>query len=949
MQISNSPILEVDVVYKFNMQKITLVIIFFLTLFVPIAEAVKGDKRIIKTLTLDNSLDVLLVSDPDVHRSAAALAVGVGHLHDPKNKQGLAHYLEHMLFLGTQKYPEVGSYKKYLDEHSGASNAYTSGNLTNYFFQVSHDGYDEALDRFSDFFKAPLFDKKYAAREVKAVNNEHEKNKLNDGWRGNFVSNLMSEPGHPLKQFGTGDKNTLAGDNRPDLIKFYENYYAASNMKLALISSSPLEILTAKAKKYFSDIENRPVMVPEVSAVFRKPLKNEYRLLKIKTIKDVRTLEIDFPTIRLLDHKGSKPASVVGSVLGYEGKGSLLSKLKAEGLVLGLSAGGGSSHPNINSFGISISLTEKGLKEYERILEIVFSYIEMIRKHGIEKYTFEQAQAMAQINFDWKNPDEGMGFIASKASLMHDYALDEIEKLPFLLTEYEPNAYKAVLETLVPENSMVILSHNEAEHNKKAPYYGAEYSFQKIKGIQFKKLIDPSTLEGSFYPEKNNFIPYNLKLIDEDPHLIRDDSIAQVWFKYDHRFKQPKVYLTYQIETPHTYRSPKNLQLAQLYEAAVQEGLNELVYPIQMAGLSYSLSVGKKGVVLTIGGYSERISELLQLVTKNLMQIKIDSQKFNNIKEAMVRGLKNRKLGQAYSRGGYYNYLMLLDEQYTEEQKLEALLPLSLDDVKVYAKTLYEKVFVTGVIHGNFNDKKAIKNTNILLNALKSKPLSKEERYEQIVETMPNSKRYRFSKEVKDNNNSLAYAIQVGEKSPSLVAQVSMLASIVESDFYTQMRTNQQLGYIVWSFQQRVEERIFFRLVIQSSTHGPFDMSKRVNTWLKSTDKLFFQLSDQEFERHRQALIVDLEKEGDSIAAVLGDLYALAIDEKGDFNYKKKLIKAVKEVKKEDVISKARKVFLDTETPRLEVLMRAKGSKEKVPAGVFSEVTQFKNSLRSKN
>ena len=214
---------------------------------------------------------------------------------------------------------------------------------------------------------------------------------------------------------------------------------------------------------------------------------------------------------------------------------------------------------------------------------------------------------------------------------------------------------------------------------------------------------------------------------------------------------------------------------------------------------------------------------------------------------------------------------------------------------------------------------------------------------------MPNSKRYRFSKEVKDNNNSLAYAIQVGEKSPSLVAQVSMLASIVESDFYTQMRTNQQLGYIVWSFQQRVEERIFFRLVIQSSTHGPFDMSKRVNTWLKSTDKLFSQLSDQEFERHRQALIVDLEKEGDSIGAVLGDLYALAIDEKGDFNYKKKLIKAVKEVKKEDVISKARKVFLDTETPRLEVLMRAKGSKEKVPAGTFSEVTQFKNSLRAKN
>ena len=401
--------------------------------------------------------------------------------------------------------------------------------------------------------------------------------------------------------------------------------------------------------------------------------------------------------------------------------------------------------------------------------------------------------------------------------------------------------------------------------------------------------------------------------------------------------------MTYQIETPHTYRSPKNYQLAKLYEAAVREGLNELVYPIKMAGLSYSLSTGKKGVVLTIGGYSERIADLLKLVTRNLMEIKIDAQKFGNIKEAMVRGLKNRKLGQAYARGGYYNWLMLLDEQYTEEQKLEALLPLKLKDVQVYAKKLYEKVFVTGMVHGNYSDAKAIESTKLLLDSLGSKPLPEEERYEQVVKSLPKS--FRFSREVEDNNNSLAYAIQIGDKSPELLAQVSMLASIVESDFYTQMRTNQQLGYIVWSFQQRMEDRIFFRMVIQSSTHEPFEMSKRVNAWMVSTEKLFSKLTDEEYERHREALIVGLEKEGDSIGAVLGDLYGLAVDEKGNFSYKKKLIKAVKSVKKKDVLHTAKKVFLDSSTPRLEVLMRAKGSDAKAPPGVISEVSQFNKYL----
>ena len=88
-------------------------------------------------------------------------------------------------------------------------------------------------------------------------------------------------------------------------------------------------------------------------------------------------------------------------------------------------------------------------------------------------------------------------------------------------------------------------------------------------------------------------------------------------------------------------------------------------------------------------------------------------------------------------------------------------------------------------------------------------------------------------------------------------------------------------------------------------------------------------------------MIVALEKEGDSIGAVAGDLYALAADEKGDFRFKKKLIQAVKDLKKGEVAQTAGKIFRDPQTPRLEVLMRAKGSQEKVPEGVITEVSQF--------
>jgi len=65
-----------------------------------------SDKRTYKAITLKNGLECLLISDPDAQKSAAALSVGIGSFLDPLEAQGIAHYLEHMLFMGTGKYPE---------------------------------------------------------------------------------------------------------------------------------------------------------------------------------------------------------------------------------------------------------------------------------------------------------------------------------------------------------------------------------------------------------------------------------------------------------------------------------------------------------------------------------------------------------------------------------------------------------------------------------------------------------------------------------------------------------------------------------------------------------------------------------------------------------------------------------------------------------------------------
>jgi len=917
--------------------------VLIVVVLVFISSLVEAAPRETRTLVLSNGLGVILFSDPEVDRSAAALSAGVGHIYDPENKMGLAHYLEHMLFLGTEKYPKVGSFKEYLNANSGASNAYTGTNITNYFFQVGHNAFEGALDRFSDFFRAPLFDKKYAAREVNAVNSEFEKNKLQDGWRSNHLVDQISEEGHPLKKFGIGNKDTLAGDNRPALLDFYKKYYSASNMKLAVLSNLSLGEQEAMVKKYFSNIPNRSVVLPPVDSEYRKPLNEKYRLLKIKSIKDVRSLSIEFPTIRLHDHLESKPASVVGSVIGYEGKGSLLSKLKEEGLVLSLSAGGGSSHPNLSSFDISVSLTQKGEKEYERVLEHIFAYIQTLKARGFEEYTFKENQTMAQIDFDWKSPQEGMGYAASQAALMHKYKLEEMETLPFLYRKYEPDAQRAILETLTPENMLAVLTSQKVETDQVEKIFGTEYSLKEMGGPAFERLAHPAPVAGLTYPEKNNFIPYNLALTEEHPTLVRDDEIAKVWFKFDDRFKQPKVYMQLLIETPRIYDSVENMARSKLYDAAIHEGLNEITYPIALAGLSYNLGIEKKGMTLSVGGYSEWISDLLKLVAQNLTKVQISEQKFLDIKEAIIRALENRKLGQAYSRASYYNRQIWLVKQYNEDEALAALNKVTLADVKDYARTLYKKVFITGVVHGNWTQAKVRESLDILLAEMKSRSLPEEDRYKEVVEVMDSGEALRFSKKVADNNNALYYALQIGERTLQSTATASLVSSIVQSDFYTQMRTNQQLGYIVWSFNGRMEDRLFFKLIIQSATYSPFELQKRVEAWMSQSHKLFEGLSDEEFEKHRQGLIVSLEKKADSISEKTGDYYHFATEEKGDFDYRKNLVKIVKSISKQEVVAEGKRLFQNPETARTIFLIRSNSNDESVPEGVLTTVEQFKN------
>jgi len=148
-------------------------------------------------------------------RAACAMAVGVGSWADPPHVQGCAHFLEHLLFMGTAKYPKENHYDRYLQTHGGSSNAFTECEYTVYHFDVFPKAFQEALNVFAQFFIDPLFQTGSVDRELKAIESEFVQNCNSDGSRLDelLCRTLASEDGfpkgHPYGNFTWGNTASL--------------------------------------------------------------------------------------------------------------------------------------------------------------------------------------------------------------------------------------------------------------------------------------------------------------------------------------------------------------------------------------------------------------------------------------------------------------------------------------------------------------------------------------------------------------------------------------------------------------------------------------------------------------------------------------------------------------------------------------------------------------------
>uniref|UniRef100_A0A224YLK8 Insulin-degrading enzyme n=1 Tax=Rhipicephalus zambeziensis TaxID=60191 RepID=A0A224YLK8_9ACAR len=832
----------------------------------------ESDKNLYRGLELSNGMKVLLISDPTTDKSAAALNVQVGYMSDPWDLPGLAHFCEHMLFLGTEKYPTENEYHKYLCQHAGSSNAFTASDHTCYFFDVAPENLEPALDRFAAFFVCPLFNEDATEREVNAIHSEHVKNIQNDSWRLKQLEMSTADPQHDFCKFGTGNLTTL--DTIPkskglmvrdQLLKFHQQWYSSNIMSLVVLGKESLDALARMVVPLFSLVPNKGVERPTWP---QHPYGPEQLGLQARVVpvKDNRFLYMTFPTPDLRQYYKAGPGDYVAHLIGHEGPGSLLSELKARGWVNSLVGGEKDGARGFSFTIVNVDLTEEGIDHTDDIVRLVFQYLNMLRTEGPQRWVFQELQELWRIAFRFKGKDTPQSYVRDLAGMLHLFPFQDVLAGPYLLEEYRADLINDLLHYLRPDNVRiaVVAKRFVGEADSVEKWYGTQYSLQPIPDSVMQVWRAAGTNENLKLPPRNEFIPSNFDQCPREgegeqlPVIIKNTEGTRVWFVQDHTYNLPKAVLHFEFKSPVAYQDPHHTNMTHMFVRLFTDALNEYTYAAMQAGLSYSLDNTIYGIVLSIRGYNDKQHVLLSKIMDKLTNFVVDQQRFDILKESYIRGLKNFSAEQPHQHAVYYTYMLLAQKVWSHSEMLEATEELTRESVQDMIPKLLSRMHIECLLHGNLSHQHALELVGIVEKSLQASVGTKSllpselvgHREHQLLER--GEYIYEQVNEVHHTSSIQTY-FQCGPQETRANMLVELLCQLITEPCYNILRTQEQLGYLVASGPRRSNGVQGIRIIVQSD-RPPLFLDSRIEAFLVYIENYIQEMSDTEFESNKTAL-----------------------------------------------------------------------------------------------
>ena len=911
-----------------------------------------NDQRSYDYFELPNRLQVLVISDPEAEKAAVSLNVATGSQDDPADREGLAHFLEHMLFLGTKKFPVAGEYQQFIATHGGQHNAFTSFEDTNYFFDISSPYLEPALDRFSQFFISPLFTAKYVEREKHAVESEYRAKYNDEGRRGLDVFKTVINPDHPFAQFSVGSLDTLAerpdAEVRDDLLKFYESHYSANDMNLVVLGAQTTAELRAIVEQLFSAVPDRDLTPANIEEPMFTPGSLPMEVF-ITPQQDIRSLDMVFPIPESRLYWQAKPVHMLGDILGHEGEGSLLQYLKRKGWADGLSAGTGLEYRGGGALNISISLTEAGYGARDQVVNAVFQAINRIAAQGINLRRFEEQQKIGDIQFRYHEKSENVHFVLGLAGALEHYPPSMVLKAPYELSDYEPQLYTEFLAQLVPDNVMITVTGPGLATDSKSPHYQTPYAVRPLSAGQLQQWRNAGVNPAIVMPAPNPYIPEEFERLTADSpqatpvKLLQQDKL-RLWHGDDPQFAAPRASLRLGLYSPLANDSARHVVLLQLYAAVVADSLNPKLYPALLTGFNTSVGASRHGLEVGIDGFSDKQEQLLELILVEIQRSSIDPGRFDDIKQRLMRDWQNSKLQAPYQYlpGALRN--ALYTPYWNEDDKLAVVAALGPQDLEAYRKEFLANLRVDILSYGNISAQRAISLQQQLDPLLQASAGASELPGIELT-LLDDQQRWRYPLDLDHADAAIVYYVQGQSDDNEQRVLMGLTGQIIQTPYYQSLRTEQQLGYVVYASTTVLERWPGLSFIVQSPVADAATLVSASEQLMQQFEQIAEQMTPAEFEQHKRALVSLINRPHKNLYSEAGFFWDQILQNYDNFDRREQLTLALQQLELDQWREFYRENFLPL--PRRALIISQTGERKAAPGGwadipSIGDVNRFK-------
>uniref|UniRef100_A0A8C4XQX8 Nardilysin convertase n=1 Tax=Falco tinnunculus TaxID=100819 RepID=A0A8C4XQX8_FALTI len=694
-------------------------------------------------------------------QSAAALCVAAGSFSDPEDLPGLAHFLEHMVFMGSLKYPDENGFDAFLKKHGGSDNASTDCERTVFQFDVQRKYFKEALDRWAQFFIHPLMIRDAIDREVEAVDSEYQLARPSDANRKEMLFGSLARPGHPMKKFFWGNADTLKHepkmkniDTYTRLRDFWQRHYSAHYMTLVVQSKETLDTLEKWVTEIFSEIPNNGLPKPSFGHLTQPFDTPEFhKLYRVVPIRKVHSLSITWALPPQEQYyRYSCPLHYISWLVGHEGKGSVLSFLRKKFWALALYGGNGETGFEQNStysiFSISVTLTDEGYKHFYEVAHIVFQYVKMLQKRGPDKRIWEEIQKIEANEFHYQEQTDPVDYVESLCENMQLFQKEDFLTGDQLLFEYKPEIIADALNQLSPQRANLVLlsAANEGQCHLKEKWFGTQYSVEDIDKYWSDLWASDFELNQDLHlPEENKYIAtdFALKVADcpETEYPVKTLSTQQgcLWYRKDDKFKIPKGYVRFHLISPLIQQSAENIVLFDTFVSILSHNLGEPAYEADVAQLEYKLVAGEHGLVIRVKGFNHKLPLLFQLIIDYLSDFSFTPAVFEMITEQLKKTYFNILI-KPETLAKDVRLLILEHGRWSMIDKYQTLMNgLSIESLSSFVKAFKSQLFVEGLVQGNFTSRVSTDFLNYVVQKLQFAPLAHPCPVQFRVVDLPNS------------------------------------------------------------------------------------------------------------------------------------------------------------------------------------------------------------------